>query len=253
MMARINQGLMRLIGCLAAALLGVALLIVGSCSWIWYRHTRLDPRCADDPEIRLHVGHSSYLIPANELIQTFPEKIAGLLKTEGRNKSRQWQTYCQEKGVIFSNLHSFSWLSPDLSNPDRKRFLTIHGPGSPLYQTRPAFSPLHLSDIEKISVGQMRDVPAQYVKQPLGGKYSLALDIIMKSGPRRTIQIDCRWSPKPPLSEKEMPWIDNCRPMIPLDDGNLLEIHTGGTTETKVNLIASDIEMVLDTVQAVTK
>jgi len=99
MVARFIHGLMRMMGCMVAALLGVALLIIGSCSWMRYQDGLKEDQCSERKLIHVRIGSSSYVVPEQAVQILSPVEPTGVVLVNARDAGGQYRRYCQKKDV----------------------------------------------------------------------------------------------------------------------------------------------------------
>lgn len=182
-----------------------------------------DADCAPGETMQVAIGQVVYKIPARAGVS--PEDAEGLIV---RRRSKGAARYCQHKDSAFIRAREVYF---DVPGPRDKRKNLIHlasvDSRTPGPDAAPRWMPIRSHEIAQIGIGQP--------ERPTGGfDTRLPITIRLKSG--RVQEISASIGSYP-----DDGWIALCRMSLPLADGNILEVSTGGVPANATDPIGQDI------------
>lgn len=180
--------------------------------------------CNDDSAMQIGIGGSVYAVAKAAIIN--PENASGLIISNGDPR------YCQRKGSDSIKARQVYFDVPSVRFSGKKMLVGILAPDSFIDSLKPKWPAISAEEIAGFEFGVVADDKAVQPNMPAS--------IRLKSGETRSLTFWCGWTDQP-LNDHKGGWIGLCRPILPLSDGNFVEISSGGTPDDDLAPIGLDI------------
>ncbi len=182
-----------------------------------------DADCAPGETMQVAIGQVVYKVPARAGVS--PEDAEGLIV---RQRSKGPARYCQHKDRAFIRAKQVYF---DIPGPRDKRknliMLASVDSRTPGPDAAPRWTPIRSDEIKQIGIGRRE-------RRAGGGDSRLPIAITLKSG---RVQEISAWTGSYP----DESWIALVVLSLPLSDGNILEVSTGGVPANATDPIGQDI------------
>lgn len=172
--------------------------------------------------MRVAIGQSVYSIPAKAGVS--PEDSNGLIILR-----RGARRYCQDRASAFIEAQQVYFRVPSsrLDRQDGLILIASLDSRTPGPQAAPRWTPFRSAQIEHIKIGSLEGR-----QQSLDSR--LPIRIELHGGRVQELKAWCANYPQDS-------WIASCRVSLPLADGNILEVSTGGVPANATAPISQDI------------